>query len=56
MKADIADSNLYTKDRHPGHRSRRQTSTICHICLKWFCDRNWWKMCLDKYSELRESR
>jgi len=36
--------------RHPGHRSRRRTSTICRICLKWFWDRNWWNRFLDRYS------
>ena len=31
---------VYRANRHPGHRNRHRTSTICHICLKWFWDRN----------------
>ena len=27
---------VYRANRHPKHRNRRRTSTICHSCLKWF--------------------
>jgi len=32
---------VYRANMDPGHRNRRRTSTICHICLKWFWDWNW---------------
>jgi len=33
---------VYRANRHPEHRNRLRTSTICHSCLKWFWNRNWW--------------
>ena len=49
----FAKPRVYRANRHPGHHTKRRTSTVWYICLKWFWVINWWNRFLDDVIDSR---